>query len=580
MKNVLTSIVLTIIMFSGMAQSNMILTNGTAEEVLLGNFDPNNYQASVVIDDHDDIIQGIESGINPDSLKAYIIKMASFENRNTGSDTVSNVTGIGAARRWAFDKFSEFSIANDNRLEVSYFQFDQNICGQTQHRNILAVLPGADTSNHEVILFEGHLDSRCQGVCDIGCTAQGVEDNASGSALVMELARVMSAYTYDKTIVFMLTIGEEQGLFGANAFSQHCKNIDVPIKAVLNNDVIGGIICGQTSSGPSCPGLNDIDSTQVRLFSAGTFNSQNKQLARFLKLQYKEELLSLVDVPMMMTIMNNEDRIGRGGDHIPFRQDGFRAMRFSSANEHGDASNGAGYTDRQHTHNDILGVDTSGNMIIDSFFVDFNYLARNAVINGVGGAMIAIGPKIPEFYVTSSNDINPEFQILITDQTQYDEYRVAFRSTTNDWDSVYTITGISGTITPPVQTTYYISVASVDEYDIESLFSEEILISHDELGLEELPKNAAPFELLQNKPNPFDEATTISVRMVKNTDYREAYIMIRDIQGKEVERLPIDLSNEVNEVVYNHGYGKVGVFLYSLIVDNQEVSTKRMIFSN
>lgn len=563
-----------------LSQNNMLITNSTAEQILSGNYNPTDYQASTVIDDHNDIIQGIENEINPDSLMEYIIKLATFDNRNTGADTVSLTNGIGAARRWGYDKFMEFSAANDNRLEVSYFQFDQLICSQPQHRNVFAVLPGTDTSDHNVIVFEGHLDSRCQGVCDTACVAQGIEDNASGSALVLELARVMSKYTFKNTIVFMLTIGEEQGLYGANAFSLYASNNDFPIKAVLNNDVIGGIICGETSSGPSCPGLNHIDSTQVRLFSYGSYNSLHKQLSRFIKLQYQEELLSIVSVPMLLSIMNNEDRIGRGGDHIPFRQDGFNAMRFTSANEHGDASNGVGYSDRQHTHNDVLGVDTSGNMIVDSFFVDFNYLARNAAINGVGGAMIAIGPKTPEFDVTTSNVSGPEITVHITDQTQYSTYRVAVRSTTNDWDSVYTITGTVGTITPPVQTTYYISTASVDSDGIESLFSYELLIDFDELGLAEPPQYDQPFELLQNKPNPFDETTTISVRTVKDFNYQDAFIVIRDVQGKEVERLPIDLSNEVNEVIYEHGYGHVGVFLYSLVVDGIEISTKRMIFAN
>lgn len=558
----------------------MQFTNPLVEDILLGNYDPSNYASSVPISDHDAIIQGIENGVNPDSLKEFIIKMATFENRNTGADTVSNVTGIGAARRWAFDKFEQFSASNENRLEVSYFQFDQTICSQAQHRNILAVLPGTDTADNKVIVYEGHFDSRCQGVCDTSCTAQGIEDNASGSALVMELARVMSQFTFKNTIVFMLTIGEEQGLYGANAFSQHAKNIGMNIEAVLNNDVIGGIICGETSSGPSCPGLDHIDSTQVRLFSHGTFNSQNKQLSRFIKLQYQEELQHLVAVPMMLTIMNNEDRIGRGGDHIPFRQDGFAAMRFTSANEHGDASNGVGYNDRQHTHNDILGVDTSGNMIIDSFFVDFNYLARNAVINGVSGAMIAIGPQKPDFDVATLNDTGPQIQIFITDQTQYDSYRVGVRTTSNDWDSVYTINGTYGSIFPPVATTYIVSVSSVDEFGIESLFSKEIMIDFDELGIEEPIEYEQPFELMQNKPNPFDETTTITVRTRKEFEYKEAYIVITDVQGKIVEQLPIDLNNEVNEVIYEHGYGKTGVFTYTLVVDGNEMSSKRMIFAN
>ena len=247
-------------------QINIMSTNTTAEAILLGNYDPASYVSMNPITNHDDIIQGINQEINADSLKAYLIKMASFSTRNTGSDTTSLTQGIGAARRWAYGKFESISQNNDNRLIPSYLQFDQVICTMSQHRNIFAVLPGTDTANHKVILIEAHFDSRCDAVCDLNCTAEGMEDNGSGSALVLELARVMSQYTYKNTIVFMLTIGEEQGLYGANAFSQYAVDLDIPIHAVLNNDVIGGVICGATSSAPSCPGENLIDSTQVRFF--------------------------------------------------------------------------------------------------------------------------------------------------------------------------------------------------------------------------------------------------------------------------------------------------------------------------
>jgi len=560
------------------AQTNIICTNNTAEQVMLGNYVPSDFSSTVPIDQYDAIIQGIESEINADSLKAYIIKMASFSNRNTGADTISTTTGIGAARRWVYNKFEQFSAANENRLLPSYLQFDQMICGFPQHRNIFAVLPGTDVADNKIILIEGHIDSRCEVLCDILCLAEGVEDNASGSALVLELARVMSKYTFKNTLVFMLTIGEEQGLYGANAFSTYAVNQGINIEAVLNNDVVGGITCGETSSPPSCPGLNDIDSTQIRFFTYGGFNSAHKQLARFVKLEYTEELLDIVEVPMTITIMASEDRVGRGGDHIPFRQDGFTAMRFTAANEHGDASLGVGYTDHQHTSDDILGVDTTGDMVIDSFFVDFNYLARNTVINGVGAAMAAIGPYQPDFAMNTFD--GPGFIIKIIDQTQYATYRVGIRTLTNDWDSVYTITGILDTIYPPVAAMYYVSVASVDSDGIESLFSKEFAVDFDELGIvEELPVKTG-VQLLQNKPNPFDESTIIGVLCPTGIKYQSAFIIIRDVQGKEIERLPIVLENEVSEVTYNHGYGKTGIYTYTLVVDGNEISTLRMIFAN
>ena len=572
-------IISSFLLSKAVSQTNILFTNTTSEQIIKGNFNPSSYLSSSPINQHAAVVSFIQNNVSADTLKSYILKLASFENRNTASDTVSTSTGIGAARRWVFQKFSNFSAQAENRLIPSYFQFERNICGVIQHRNIIAVLPGTDTTNHEVIVIEGHMDSRCENECDITCQAQGIEDNASGSALVLELARVMSKCTYKNTIVFMLTIGEEQGLYGADAFADYCNLNDIPVKAVLNNDVIGGIICGQTSSAPSCPGLNNIDSTQVRIFSFGGFNSVHKQLSRFIKLQYKEELIPFVTVPMMVTVMSGEDRSGRGGDHIPFRQNGFASCRFTSANEHGDASNGPGYTDRQHTTNDILGVDTDLNGTIDSFFVDFNYLSRNACINGAGASIAALGPKKPDFNIATIP--GPGIVIHVTQESNYSLYRVGVRSTTNDWDSVYTISGYYDTIFPPVSNVYYVSIASVDENGLESLFSKEVVIQNSQISVPELEQESVkPIELLQNRPNPFDEATIIGVLVNQEVNYKNAAIVVYDINGKKVENMKIDLKPGVNEAFYQHGYGKTGTYFYALVIDGNEISRKSMIFAN
>ena len=572
-------IISSFLLSKAVSQTNILFTNTTSEQIIKGNFNPSSYLSSSPINQHAAVVSFIQNNVSADTLKSYILKLASFENRNTASDTVSTSTGIGAARRWVFQKFSNFSAQAENRLIPSYFQFERNICGVIQHRNIIAVLPGTDTTNHEVIVIEGHMDSRCENECDITCQAQGIEDNASGSALVLELARVMSKCTYKNTIVFMLTIGEEQGLYGADAFADYCNLNDIPVKAVLNNDVIGGIICGQTSSAPSCPGLNNIDSTQVRIFSFGGFNSVHKQLSRFIKLQYKEELMPFVTVPMMVTVMSGEDRSGRGGDHIPFRQNGFASCRFTSANEHGDASNGPGYTDRQHTTNDILGVDTDLNGTIDSFFVDFNYLSRNACINGAGASIAALGPKKPDFNIATIP--GPGIVIHVTQESNYSFYRVGVRSTTNDWDSVYTISGYYDTIFPPVSNVYYVSIASVDENGLESLFSKEVVIQNSQISVSELEQESVkPIELLQNRPNPFDEVTIIGVLVNQEVNYKNAAIVVYDINGKRVENMKIDLKPGVNEAFYQHGYGKTGTYFYTLVIDGNEISRKSMIFAN
>jgi hypothetical protein len=584
------------------AQSNFIVTSSAADAVLAGNFDPATYSIGSTATPRA-ISASIYQDLNADSLKAYIVHLASFENRNTGSDTLSATRGIGAARRWVYQSFQRFSSQQNGRLIPSYFQFDQGICGMGQHRNILAVLPGTDTANHQIILIEGHMDSRCDTPCDTACLAEGVEDNASGTALVMELARIMSAHEYPATLVFMVTIGEEQGLYGAGAFAQYADQENLPITAVFNNDVIGGIICGQTSSAPSCPGVNAIDSTQVRLFSAGSFNSAHKQLARYVKLQHQEELSAIGTaqggwkaVPMQVSVMAAEDRTGRGGDHIPFRQRGFSAIRFTSANEHGNASNGPGYTDRQHTSGDVLGADTNGDGEVDSFYVDFHYLGRNALINANAAVMAAYAPPAPsDFVVIQAQQVSSAsfnrvyFNVWATTDSSQDAVRYMVRTAGTDFDTITTDmpaeTGwwIGGV---PFANVYFVSACAVrtmpDGQKLESLFSGEQMILHGQVGLEELVEKEAslPFELLQNRPNPFDESTWIGVHVAETQSTTKGEIRVTDLQGRLLEIIHIPLEPGLNEVLYDHGYGQVGTYAYSLFVGGKCLGTKQMIFAN
>ncbi|MES2630269.1 MAG: M28 family peptidase [Bacteroidota bacterium] len=557
------------------AQTNIIVTNAQADAVLKGNYNPAVLAPGTPVD-HELISKFLQQSLSPDSLKKNIIRLAGFQNRNTGSDTVSSTKGIGAARRWVFNEFASYSQQSGGRLLPAYLQFDEVICSQPQHRNIMAVLPGSDTTDKSIIIIEGHIDSRNKDLCDTAGLAQGVEDNASGTALVMELARVMSYHSYKNTIVFTAVISEEQGLNGARAFATYCLNNKIPVKAVLNNDVIGGVICGKTSSPPSCPGENEIDSTQVRLFSAGSAFSDHKNLVRFIKLEYLEELKPYVTVPMQVTLMAAEDRTGRGGDHIPFREKGYTAMRFTSANEHGDASNSAGYQDRQHTEDDVLGVDTDGDAVIDSFFVDFNYLARNAAINGTAAAMAAIGPVRPSFELSPATD--GKMRVSITDPNQYGVYRVGFRTgTTIEWDTLYTTTSQVDSFPVVSGKSYFVSVAAVDGDGVESLFASEkrLLVN----GMEDETKPQTGIELLSNRPNPFDETTTIGFIVHNELTYKSASIQVTDLQGKLIKQLPVKIQKGLNEVSYEHGYNTTGTFIYQLVIDGRVIDSRKMIFT-
>lgn len=565
------------ISYIGHSQTNIVITNSEAENILRGNFDPDDYLPPFPVTAPSFIAANINASVRADSLQSYLETMSSFRTRHTSSDTVSTTEGMGAARRWALAKFQSFS----DRLITSYLQFDFMTCDFGQHRNTFAVLPGTGPHYQEMVLVEAHFDSRCGDLCDTECNAHGMEDNGSGSALVLELARVMSQYTFDRTLVFVLTTGEEQGLLGAEAFSSFFFDEDLPLKAVYNNDIVGGIICGATASPPGCPGLNDVDSTNVRIYSSGNLNSRNKMLARFAKLEYQEMIAPLATQTNIINIMSPEDRTGRGGDHIPFRTKGFPAIRFTSANEHGDVSTSdPDYEDRQHTSDDILGIDTNGDELLDSFFVDFNYLARNTIINGNAIAMTALGPEPAVEFVL--NPIDGAFEVVIDDPNDYGTYRVGVRQFSGlDFDTIFTIQQATDTLyglTPDVL--YVVSVATVDENGIESLFIGE-RFNDFETKLTNISAAQQKIKLLQNRPNPFDEATYFGVWVEEIPSYTSAEIIVRDLQGRTLRKLPIELNLGLNEVLYNfehHAY-QPGVYTYTLMLDDYPLVTKRMMYA-
>jgi hypothetical protein len=128
-----------------LGQTNITLSNPEAVQILLGNYNPANYTPTAIINHPDSILNGIVNDVSKDTLISYLLKIDSYYNRNTGSDTLSETHGIGAVRRWIHKKYGEYRAMCENRLVVTYMDFDATVCGQTHHRNVLAILPGLDT---------------------------------------------------------------------------------------------------------------------------------------------------------------------------------------------------------------------------------------------------------------------------------------------------------------------------------------------------------------------------------------------------------------------------------------------------
>ena len=564
-------------------QTNMSLSNPEALQVLSGTYNPQQYLPSQLINHPDSILFRILYGVSKDTMVQNLLKIDSYFNRNSGSDTLSDTHGIGAVRRWICSKFQQYSLASENRLVVTYLDFDKAICGQNHHRNVLALLPGLDTSQKEVVIVEGHFDTRCQGECDTACYSPGMDDNGSGTVLVMELARVMSHMAFAHTIIFACVTAEDQGLYGSTAFANFMASNNFRIRAVLNNDVVGGIVCGYTSSPPSCPGPNAIDSTHVRVFSYSPVNdsasvSPHKQLARFIRMNQDERINPHLSTPLHINIMFPEDRTGRSGDHIPFRKKNYTAVRFTSQNEHG---NGAGIPpDRQHTSGDILGLDLTvpPDGIIDSFFVDRNYLQRNVMMNGVNLGLLANAPPIP----------NPEFTpvsggLRITlhgADSAYQRFRVGVRSKYSGslyFDTLITVSGSNEYVLTGYDPVIprYISVCNVDSAGVEGLFFNEYKYSV--VGMEEYVQSTYGIAVSQNRPNPFSGSTTIEIEAAAGVSWPEAVIHVTDVFGRIQVAMPVSIFPGTNSYTVVLPGSVAGVFGYSVLLNNKIVYRGKML---
>ncbi len=279
-------------------------------------------------------IKKIVAEISPDRIIASVKTLARFETRGNYSDPNQTTRGIGAARRWIFAQFHGYS----PRLEVSY---DISKKGNTEIASVIAVLPG--TAEPEKRLIVGaHYDSinlRAKGDKAAEAPAPGADDDASGTAVVLELARVMSQYHFRKTIVFIAFAGEELGYIGSARYASRAKANHEQIEAVFNNDIVGSDVMGEPSTGTGIA-LNDIggadDDTggsgetgnRLRVYSPEPADSPSRQLARYIKDAARRYVPAL-----QIELISRSDRYTRGGDQIPFQQDGFAAVRLTSASE-------------------------------------------------------------------------------------------------------------------------------------------------------------------------------------------------------------------------------------------------------
>jgi hypothetical protein len=341
----------------------------------------------------DPAIKEMVNEISPVNLKSTIDKLVSFETRHSLSSTRDPKRGIGAARNWVESEFKKYAIASNGRLTVkqdtfTVFPDGKRVNRQVLMANVMATLKGADPTDDRVLIISGHLDSRNIDIMDSVKAAPGANDDASGIAMVLEMARILSKKEFPCTIIFVAVQGEEQGLLGAKHLSKKAKNENWNVYAMITNDISGNSYSGET-------GLHD--NTRLRVFSEGvpiaetkeeeqlrkeTF-SENDSKARQFARYIKEQGERYVDQYQVVMIYRN-DRFLRGGDHIPFSQEGYTAVRMTEMNEN---------YNQQHqdvrTENDVAYGDLEK-------YIDYEYLRKNTGVNLSAIASLASSTAAPE----------------------------------------------------------------------------------------------------------------------------------------------------------------------------------------
>jgi len=337
------------------------------------------------------IVREIVDEISQENIQRIVERLVAFNTRHTLSDTTDENVGIGAARRWIKREFEDYSRDAGGRLKVEYHRFiaepQPRIPEPIEIVNVVATLPGKlDGDDERVYVISGHYDSRVTDIMDAVSFAPGANDDATGTAVVMELARVMSHYEFDATVIFMAVAGEEQGLVGARQWATDAYRDEMNIHGMITNDIVGNIFGGN----------NIVDNTRLRVFSeginpnasdedlrrivatGGENDSPSRQLARYI---YETGPMYTTNFDVVM--IYRRDRYLRGGDHIPFNELGYPAVRFTEMNEN---------FNWQHQDVRIEEGIQFGDL---PEFVDYEYTTNVARVNAAVLASLSLAPPPP-----------------------------------------------------------------------------------------------------------------------------------------------------------------------------------------
>jgi hypothetical protein len=365
-------------------------------------------------------LREIIAPVSGERMKRTVEKLVSFGTRHTLSSQTDPKRGIGAALDWTQGQFKSFDLPTTRPCDTVT---GRRVPSPTRVCDMIAIQRGTERPN-DVVIIQGHIDSRVTDVMNVTSDAPGANDDGSGTAAVIEAARVLSKHKFPGTIVYAALSGEEQGLLGGKILAQYAKAQGWNVVTVLNNDIIGN----------SCSSDGLCDDKHVRVLSEGprmqgqaelaarthSLGGENDAPSRNIS-RYLDSLADRLSIGLDVTQIWRTDRFSRGGDHIPFLEMGYPAARISVAVEN---------YNWQHqdlrTENGIKYGDTIENM-------DFPYLEKVTKLNVAALAAIASAPPPPEVSVEGGVSTDTTFTIRgVGPETSF--VLVKRRTDANQWE--------------------------------------------------------------------------------------------------------------------------------------------------
>lgn len=406
--------------------------------------------------------------VSAQRIQANIEKLVSFQTRLTLSaqdaDSVKAGHGIGAAREWIKAEFESYSRACGGCLEVKTDSFTEapaeRIPKPTVITNVYAIQKGTGPeSAKRIVLVTGHYDSRNSDTLDVSGIAPGANDDASGTAVSLECARVLSQMKFPATIIFLTVAGEEQGLNGSRHFARMARDQNWNIEAVLNNDIVGGDRNPQQN-----PEVVRVFSEGVPLAATETELRQVRNLggesdsASRLLARYIAEVSRTYQTAAQPLLVFRLDRYLRGGDHYSFNQQGYAAVRFTEYRE-----------DYNHQHQNVR---TENGIEYGDLprFVNFDYVANVARLNAATLASLASAPAPPARVRLQTKELENDSTLTWEASPGSASYEVLWRDTTSpEWEHAQPAGNVTRATLPLSKDNVIFAVRAVDSMGHRSL---------------------------------------------------------------------------------------------------------------